>query len=236
MLMMIERFGMVALALGLAACAAGCTSDTAPLAQAPASQVPGPGPRFDQSGPDADEFGAALGYPVGDRNSFFMVPFLVGSQSHQDEIFPSRPVRRAATPSALARAPEPALRYDYQGRTFTLDEYMARNPATGLLVARDDTIFVERYQYARTDRDRFTSWSMAKTITSMLVGIAIDEGRMGSVDDQAATYVPALAGTEYGRTSLRHLLQMSSGVRFVEEYRPGDDVSRLAAETFRQLG
>jgi CubicO group peptidase (beta-lactamase class C family) len=56
------------------------------------------------------------------------------------------------------------------------------------------------------------------------------------VDDQAATYVPALAGTEYGRTSLRHLLQMSSGVRFVEEYRPGDDVSRLAAETFRQLG
>jgi len=87
---------------------------------------------------------------------------------------------------------------------------MTRNPATGLLVARDGSILVERYHYARTDRDRFTSWSMAKTVTSMLIGIAIGEGRIRSVDDPAATYVPALAGTEYGRTSLRHLLQLAS--------------------------
>ena len=201
----------------------------------PAPQSAGTGPRFDQSGPDADEFGAREGYPVGDRTTFFRVPFLVGSQSHQDEIFPSRLVRRAVRPSPLARAAsEPTLRYEYQGRTFGLDDYLARNPATGLLVARGDTIYVERYQYARTDRDRFTSWSMAKTVTSMLIGIAIAEGRIRSVDDPAATYLPALAGTEYGRTPLRHLLQMSSGVRFVEEYRPGDDVSRLANDTFRQ--
>jgi CubicO group peptidase (beta-lactamase class C family) len=146
-------------------------------------------------------------------------------------------VRRATNPSPLARAAsEPALRYEYQGQTFGLDDYLARNPATGLLVARDETIFVERYQYARTDRDRFTSWSMAKTVTSMLIGIAIAEGRIRSVDDPAATYVPGLAGTEYGRTSLRHLLQMSSGVRFVEEYRLGDDVSKLSMDTFLQSG
>src|SRR6266850_4031082 len=229
-------FRVAALSLALAACASGCASDKAPLAQAPPPSLAA-GPRFDQSGPDADEFGAREGYPVGDRTTFFRVPFLVGSQSHQDEIFPSRSVRRAATASPLARAAsEPALRYDFQGRTFTLDDYMTRNPATGLLVARDDTILVERYQYARTDRDRFTSWSMAKTVTSMLLGIAIGEGRIRSVDDLASAYVPRLAGTEYGRTSLRHLLQMSSGVHFVEEYRPGDDVSKLAADTFLQGG
>jgi CubicO group peptidase (beta-lactamase class C family) len=228
---------VAALSFALVASASGCTSDKASLTQAPAPASVAAGPRFAQSGPDADELGAGQGYPIGDRSTFFRVPFLVGSQSHQDEIFPSRSVRRAATASPLARAAgEPALRYDYQGRTFTLDDYMARNPATGLLIARDDTIFVERYQYARTDRDRFTSWSMAKTVTSMLIGIAIGEGRIRSVDDPAATYVPALAGTEYGRTSLRHLLQMSSGIRFVEEYTGADDVSRLAAETFRQLG
>ena len=55
----------------------------------------------------------------------------------------------------------------------------------------------------------------------MLIGIAIDEGRIRSVDDLAAAYVPPLAGTEYGRTSLRHLLQMSSGVRFNEDAAPG---------------
>jgi len=203
----------------------------------PGSQSASSGPRFSQGGPEADVFGAAKGYPPGDRASFFRVPFLVGSQSHLDEIFPSRLVRRADRPSSMERAKSaPALRYEYQGQNLALADYMARNPATGLLVARGDTIFIERYQYARSDRDRFTSWSMAKTVTSMLIGIAIAEGRIRSVDDPAATYVPALEGTEYGRTSLRHLLQMSSGVRFVEEYTGADDVSRLSADTFRQVG
>jgi CubicO group peptidase (beta-lactamase class C family) len=107
---------------------------------------------------------------------------------------------------------------------------------TGLLVARGDTILVERYQYARTDRQRLTSWSMAKTVTAMLVGIAIAEGHLRSVDDPAVAYVPALRDTEYGRTPLRRLLQMSSGVAFVEEYTGTDDVARLAADTFEQIG
>src|SRR5207247_2518552 len=86
-----------------------------------------------------------------------------------------------------------------------LDRYLSRNPATGLLVARGDTILIERYQYGRNDRHRFTSWSMAKTVTSMLVGIAIAEGRIRSVDDPAAVYVPALAGTGYVRPAGRRL-------------------------------
>jgi CubicO group peptidase (beta-lactamase class C family) len=215
--------------VALVAWLAGCTP--------PPPQTTAAGPRFVETGPDAEEQGASRGYPLGDRSTFFRMPFLVGSQSHLDQILESRLVRRAPTPSPLARAPaEPALRYEYEGRSLTLDDYLARHPATGLLVAREDTIFVERYQYARTDRHRFTSWSMAKTVTAMLIGIALAEGRIRSVDDHAATYVPELAGTEYGRTSLRHLLQMSSGVRFVEEYRPGDDVSRLAADTFLLRG
>ena len=176
-------------------------------------------PRFAEGGPDAEEYGASHGYPIGDRATFNRIPFLVGSHSHLDQIFEGRLVRRSTTPSPLARAAsEPAVRYEYQGQTFTLDDYLARNPATGLLVARGDTILIERYQYGRNDRQRITSWSMAKTLTSMLVGIAIAEGHIHSVDDPAAAYVPALADTEYGRTSLRHLLQMSSGVRFIEEY------------------
>jgi CubicO group peptidase (beta-lactamase class C family) len=80
---------------------------------------------------------------------------------------------------------------------------------------------------------------MAKTVTAMLIGIAIEEGRIRSVDDLAAAYVPALAGTEYGRTSLRHLLQMSSGVRFNEDYRPGfvsHDVLQFVLDTYMGLG
>ena len=97
-------------------------------------------------------------------------------------------IRRADTPSRLARASvEPALSYMYDGQKRTIDDYLARNPTTGLLVARDDTILVERYQYGRNDRHRFTSASMAKTVTAMLIGIAISEGRIRSLDDPAAT-------------------------------------------------
>src|SRR5437660_5969311 len=192
-------------------------------------------PRFGQDGPDAEEYGAADGFPIGDRTTFFRIPFLVGSHSQLDQVFEGRLVRRADRPSRLGRAAsEPVLQYYYQGAAADLDRYLSRNPATGFLIARGETILVERYQYGRNDRHRFTSWSMAKTVTSMLVGIAIAEGRIRSVDDPAAVYVPALAGTEYGRTFLRHLLQMSSGVRFVENYSGTDDLTTLAASTFLQ--
>ena len=197
----------------------------------------GAAPRFAPDGPDAEEYGASDGFPTGDRTTFFRIPFLVGSHSQLDQVFEGRLVRRADRASRLGRAAsEPVLQYYYQGAAADLDRYLSRNPATGFLIARGETILVERYQYGRNDRHRFTSWSMAKTVTSMLVGIAIAEGRIRSVDDPAAIYVSALAGTEYGRTSLRHLLQMSSGVRFVEEYSGRDDVAQLSADTFRQVG
>ena len=193
-------------------------------------------PRFASGGPDAEAFGASAGYPIGDRAGPVDVSSLVGRYSHLDEIFPARSIRKAPTPSHLVRVVEPPIFWRFEDAELTVDDYLARNPITRFLIARGDTILVERYQYARTDRQRFTSWSMAKTVTAMLVGIAIAEGHIGSVDDLAAAYVPDLAGTEYGRTSLRHLLQMSSGVRFSEEYTGSDDVSRLAAETFQLRG
>ena len=184
------------------------------LAVALAGCAPAAGPRFSSTGPDAEAYGASQGYRF---LAIYRQPYLVGSFSHGDLLFESRTIPRAAAPSPLRRAPvEPAVRYEYAGQARTLDDYLSRQPATALLIARGDTILVERYQYARTDRHRFNSFSMAKTVTAMLIGIALAEGRIRSVEDPAAAYVPALAGTEYGATPLRHLLQMSSGVRFID--------------------
>jgi len=227
----------------LAAFLAGCTSPAPTSSRetiAAGGEPPALGAGFAQGGPDAEDYGASKHYPIGDRETCrgsANLAFFVGCYSHFDQVYEGRVVRRATTPSPLARAAsEPPIRYEYQGQTFGVDDYLARNPTTGLLIARGGTILVERYQYARHDRHRLTSWSMAKTVTAMLVGIAIAEGRIRSVDDPAAVYVPALADTEYGRTSLRHLLQMSSGVLFVEQYAGNDDASRLSANTYRQLG
>src|SRR5215467_3543800 len=192
----------------------------------------GDGPSFSASGPDAELYGAAENYPIKDRWRIYQPgnpaspKYRVGAFSHFDEIFPTRHVARAATAWPFKRAPSD-VSYQYKGSGASLAEYLARNPVTGLLIAKDDLILVERYQYGRTDRDRLISQSMAKSITGMLIGIAISEGAIKSIDDAAETYVPGLKGTEYGKTPIRDLLHMSSGVEFREIEDDQRDLDRL---------
>ena len=197
-----------------------------------------PGPVFSDTGPEAAIYGAAQGYRVGIRETALAghEVYLVGTYSHFDELFPSRRVPRAAVPWLFKRAAEPTISYRHVSETLSIDTYLSRIPTTGLLIARDDTILYEHYQYARTDRDRFLSQSMAKTITAMLIGIAVSEGKIKSIDDPASAYVPGLANTEYGKTSIRDLLHMASGVSFTENYNGMDDVARLWVDLFGEQG
>lgn len=117
-----------------------------------------------------------------------------------------------------------------------LTDYLSRNPVTDLLIAKDDQILFESYQYGRTDRDRFVSQSMVKSITGLLVGIAIAEGAIRSVDDTVETYVGGFKGSEYGRTTIRDLLHTSSGVEFGEEQENGRDLNRLWIDMVAGLG
>ncbi|WP_167772305.1 serine hydrolase domain-containing protein [Bradyrhizobium frederickii] len=191
-----------------------------------------PGPVFSDSGPDAELYGAAEGYPVGTRGGAPQLDKLVGVYSHFGELYKSRAIGRATVPWQFKRAPEPSIAYSFDSQRLSIADYLKRNPVTGLLIARDDTILYEHYQYARTDHHRFVSQSMAKTLVAMLVGIAVSEGRIKSIDDLVSTYVPGLAGTEYGNTSIRALLNMSSGVEFSEVYDGKDDIARLGRALF----
>src|SRR5262245_22926585 len=119
---------------------------------------------------------------------------------------------------------------------FGTDAFLAQNRNTGLLVLKGDTILTERYQYERKPEHRFTSMSMAKTLVAMLVGIAVSEQQISSIDDLAEKYVPALKGHPYGATPLRHLLTMASGVKFTEYYDGKDDMAVLIRKTFMQEG
>ncbi len=190
-------------------------------------------PEFRKDGPHADAYGIDAGYPIGSRLTQSQQRFLVGSLSHYDEIFSSRTVGKPMTAWSFRRENSlPEVHYAYQGGRYDLNDYLDRNPVTGLLIARDDMILFERYQYARTGSDRFTSQSMAKTITAMLVGIAVGEGKIRSIDDKAEVYVPALAGSAYGGTPIRALLNMSSGVEFSERYDGKDDIATLSRGLF----
>jgi CubicO group peptidase (beta-lactamase class C family) len=194
-------------------------------------------PRYRTDGPDAQDYGLGRGYPMCKGLAYIDDKGCrVGAFSNFGTLFPSREVRAPATASPLRRiGQEPLIRYEFEGKSRSLDDYLDTYPVTGLLIAKDDTILVERYQYARTDKQLLTSFSMAKTIIGLLVGIALEQGLIRSIDDAAEVYVPELRGTEYGRTPIKALLQMASGVAFNENYADRSaDIYVLARLTLEQ--
>jgi CubicO group peptidase (beta-lactamase class C family) len=136
--------------------------------------------------PDEAALGKGEGYPICPPSLEVETRCLVGLVSRRDEISPARKVASGADALPLKRAAaEPAIRYTYQSLSGGLDDYLSRNRTTGILILKGDTILVERYQYDRTPEQRMTSMSMAKTIVAMLVGVALSEGKIQSLDDHA---------------------------------------------------
>jgi CubicO group peptidase (beta-lactamase class C family) len=187
--------------------------------------------------PDEDVLGKAEGYPVGTpKNWFFDEHVRVGSFSHIDKVLPRYfTVHKSAAPLKLAKAASvPKLEYRLAGQTYTIDDFLAHQRITGLLVVKDGQILDERYQYDRKDSDRFISHSMAKSITSLAIGIALAEKKIASLDDTIAKYEPKLAGSPYGETTIRNILRMSSGVPFDESYNGKDDLTRFNITRFKE--
>ena len=155
-------------------------------------------------------------------------PKMVELWSHMDEHNAWRGVQRAVVPRELKRAaPDKSL-------DALLDRFLDEHANTGLLVMKGDTILAERYQYARSAGHRLASASVAKTVVAMLVGIALHERKITSLDHTAGYYVPRLRGQAYADVSIRDLLTMSSGVVAQDEISGRAEGLRLVGNTIRQ--
>lgn len=188
------------------------------------------GTGYAHAAPDEELLGKDRGYPIGTPATWFTDERVrVGSFSQLDSILPYRRLLRADRPRALPVAAA-TPQYVYTGRT--IDDFLVRRRITGLMVIKDGVVQLERYQYGRTPEHRLTSNSMAKSITSIAVGLALQEGHIRSLDDNAAVYVPELANSAYGETPIRALLRMSSGVPFSERYDGADDLSKYLSRQF----
>lgn len=223
-------------AVALAALAGALASAPA-AAQSELGRAGDAGPRFRADGRDADAYGRQQGYPPCAALTYRRdLGCRVGALSHFDTLFPARTIAASGSPSRLRRAAEePDIRYTWAGEARTLDRYLDAHPVTGFLIAQGDTILVERYQYGRTDTHRLASFSMAKTVIALLIGQAVEDDSIRSIDDPAEVYVPGLKGTEYGRTPIKALLHMTSGVAFNEDYDdPRSDANTLARLTLGQ--
>ncbi|WP_234035136.1 serine hydrolase domain-containing protein [Aurantiacibacter sediminis] len=111
---------------------------------------------------------------------------------------------------------------------FDLDAFMQSQSSAAIVVVLDGEIVLERYGLGMTAADRWTSFSVAKSLTSTLVGAALQDGHIESLDDPVTRYVEDLQGSAYDDVSIRQLLTMSSGVQWSENYGdPNSDVARF---------
>lgn len=107
-----------------------------------------------------------------------------------------------------------------------IDAHMAAQRNAGLIIVQDGKIRLEKYALGYGAAGRWTSFSVAKSFTSTLVGAAVKDGHIKSLDDKVTTYIPALKGSGYDDVSVRQLLTMTSGVRWNEDYTdPKSDVA-----------
>ncbi|MFM7010270.1 MAG: serine hydrolase domain-containing protein [Betaproteobacteria bacterium] len=156
-------------------------------------------------------------------------PHKVGLFTHMAEVSPSCKVAKSSVPVPLQRAPRDLSAVQYKGPLFsyTLKEHVDKNNVMGLMVVRDGKIIDQHYRSERRETDLFTSFSIAKSIISILIGIALDEGLIKSLDDPVSRYTSRINESSYSKVSIRSLLRMSSGIPFNETYTGKNDIYHL---------
>ncbi len=141
---------------------------------------------------------------------------------HMEKMFPGHVVQ--AGKKVLALPPGPRLPIP----AGDVDAFMRDQNVAGLIVVQAGTIRLERYARGLTREGRWTSFSVAKSFTSTLVGAAIRDGFIKSVDEPVTKYIPDLAGSAYDGVTIAQLLTMTSGAQWNEDYTdPKSDVARM---------
>jgi CubicO group peptidase (beta-lactamase class C family) len=160
-----------------------------------------------------------------------------GVPQHQNfsrikDLLPTRAMAPSSKPTAWPQGEAVTLpeTYSFDGASRSTEQFLEDTDTGALLVLVDGVVRYERYRLSGGPDVPWLAMSVTKSFTSALVGIALAEGHIASVDDAISDYVPVRAGSAYDGVSIRNVLQMSSGARWDESYSdPQSDSSRLAA-------
>lgn len=147
-----------------------------------------------------------------------------------DRLFPVRTVKRGTAVYPLPTGDRPLTNFQFKsdGKDYDLYDYLSLNRVSALLVIKDGKIAFETYQLGNHENTRWMSMSVVKSITATLIGAAIKDGHIQSIDDSLTRYLPQLSGSAYEGVSIRNLLQMASGVKWDETYTdPRSDRRRM---------
>ena len=151
-----------------------------------------------------------------------------------NQVFPSKIIRCATQPYIFQEnLCDLNTFYQFQGETRTIVDFLQRTGNTGILILKDDFIIYENYSQGYTKFDKKTSWSVAKGFISALIGIALNEGYIQNLDDPITQYMPELKESGYNNVPIKHILQMSSGIKFSEAYKDkNSDIQQLLYKLF----
>jgi CubicO group peptidase (beta-lactamase class C family) len=147
-------------------------------------------------------------------------------------IYPARVIRRSSTPTPTPLQSGPSIELPsrfttIEGREVDTAEFLADQETTGLVVLKDGRVVFERYWLGYDATTQAASWSVGKSFVSALVGIAVDDGAIASIEDDVVRYAPQLKGSAYDGVRLKDVLQMSSGAKWNEDYSdPDADIHR----------
>ena len=151
---------------------------------------------------------------------------------HFDVLFPTRVIRSSAEASPMPAAPVDlsSIRFTANETDITVGELLDSEHLMGLLVVQDGKVLMEHYAPDHGADVPWVTFSVTKSVTSLLIGAAIHDGYIDSVTDSIVKYLPRLAGSEYGESRVQDILQMASGIAWNEDYEdPESDVARAAA-------
>jgi hypothetical protein len=144
----------------------------------------------------------------------------VSTYRNIDRLFPTHRIKAGDHPYALAKSEKqlPDVRFTVGDKKYDLYDFVALDSITAMLVLKDGKVVFETYQRGNTEKTRWMSMSMAKSITSTLAAAAIKDGLIKGLDAQVVDYVPELKGSAYDGVTVRNVLMMSSGVKWNETY------------------
>jgi CubicO group peptidase (beta-lactamase class C family) len=152
-------------------------------------------------------------------NSLFAEENIVANFSGMGNMFFSAPIENTGDVEPWYENPKPLISsFSHDGKTEDTIAFLTETATTSLLVIHNNEIVFEGYYLGTGPDDLRISWSVAKSFLSAVFGIAVEEGKIRSLDDKLTDYVDALKGSAYEGVTIRNALNMSTGVKFNEDY------------------
>ena len=179
-------------------------------------------------------FAVAYSNNVNEERLRFVGSLFTGEEQYQNlnrvyEIFPTSKLSHSSKPLVFKKgAPlELPSNFIFEDKVVKVDEYLSRTDTSALLILKDGKISYENYWLTGGKNVQWISMSVAKSFISALIGIAIDQGHIKSLEDEVTDYVSQLKNSAYDNVRIKDILQMSSGASWNEDYSdPNSDINR----------